>query len=179
MVLAVTTKHSDSDWSLCKLHIAASTLSKPMSHLANLILSTSGHVAPSPSHRQSHTLSLNVRIRCPFIFTPTSYSQLWSMSHLHIHTFNLILSMSIPSTTARVARECQYSRVAPIVVSLPRSLWPHDVAVCVRSFAQGSVQRRWVPQGSMTRRGKANHKTIPVSKTGYSVFYPSRQHSFS
>ena len=47
-----------------------------------------------------------------------------------------------PSTTTRTAREWQDSSVAPIMGSLPRSLWPHDVVVWVSSSAQGSVRRR-------------------------------------
>ena len=35
-----------------------------------------------------------------------------------------------PSTTAGIARECQNLSVAPIMGSLPRSLWPQDVVVC-------------------------------------------------
>ena len=35
------------------------------------------------------------------------------------------------STTTRIAREFQYLSVAPIMGSLPRPLWPHDVVACV------------------------------------------------
>ena len=43
----------------------------------------------------------------------------------------------VPSATACLARMCQDLSLAPIMGSLPRSLWPHHVVVCLRSLRPG------------------------------------------
>ena len=50
-------------------------------------------------------------------------------------------------------------KLAPIMESLLRSLWPHDVVEWVRSWAQESVRRRRIPQESTMKRGEVNPKT--------------------
>ena len=50
--------------------------------------------------------------------------------------------------------------MAPVVGCLPRSLWPQDVVVWVRSSAQRSVRWRQIPQGSTTKSGEVDPKTI-------------------
>ena len=50
-----------------------------------------------------------------------------------------------PSTTTRIARECQDSSAAPIMGSLPRSLWPHDVVVFVYLLFVTRYMRPKVP----------------------------------
>ena len=70
---------------------------------------------------------------------------------------------STPSTTTRIARECQGSSVAPTMGDPPCSLWPHDVVVWIHSSAQVSVHDAGSLGGVRRGRGEADPKTIGVS----------------
>ena len=78
------------------------------------------------------------------------------LSHTLLNHFHTTRTFDNHSHRAGVPR----LELAPIMGSLPRSLWPHDVVVWVRSSAQGSVRRRRIPQGSTTtNRGEVDPKT--------------------
>lgn len=69
-----------------------------------------------------------------------------------------------PSTTARIARECQGLGVTRIVGSLAHSLWPHHVVVCVCPCCPWQCTTMPGPLGGgTTKRGDVNPKTIRVS----------------
>ena len=53
--------------------------------------------------------------------------------------------------------------MAPIMESLPRSLWPHDVVVWVRSSRPGECTRRQSLRGVRRKRGEVDPKMLGAS----------------
>ena len=56
--------------------------------------------------------------------------------------------------------------LAPIMGSLPHSLWPHDVVVWVCSSAQGSVRRR-IPPGEYDEARGSRPQDVGVSSLNF------------
>ena len=105
---------------------------------------------------------LHAQVRYPVQLADTVPTTTSTTHHNHHH--------HTPSTTTRIAQECQDSSVAPIVGSLRRSLWPHDVVVCVRSHRPGECTTTPDPSGEY---GEARGSR-PQGDTGF--FSPEACH---